>query len=705
MKFPRCLWRLIAILSCACADAGAQVNSWNGASGGWEELHWTLGIRPGTGQSIMLTNVGWKAVMIGPGTARNFPLTLTVNSVTVSSPANSFNTLLLNYAGTQNPLRVNALTVASNSSVVLLSSALIVNDPGSSTFSIGGTFNHGAYSSVTATQLDIGYIGPGVYNLTNGFLTTSMEYVGGGFPAVLNQENGLHSASILQINPGAEFYLRGGWFSGGLDVRGTVYQTNGTNSSPSLDLNGGKYILNGGMITGIVTVAGSTSTFTPTGLTQNGGIIKAPIAVNPTGNNGTYILNGGIHSGGITAGIWSGPGSRSGAILQTGGTHLGNVTLGGGVDFHFGNRGSYTMSNGVFIADAMVLNSFGTFSQWNGSNAISGAITITGAEFFPGGNFGPGRYELNGGILSAGSLYLNIGSYSQSGGTNRITGDVIMVQNSYNYFSLSGGLLCDRNTIIQPNNTSGFVQTGGTHIITNLLTLDGNTPWFVAYTLAGGQLTVSNIQINSTAQFKQTGGTVTQSGVLTLANGTVFAGPGAQQFGRLQLSVGYDTNSTFYLPTGACVLRFADSRALSWSNGAALIVENWEGSLSGGGAQRMIFGNSADALTGPQLSRIQFLDPAGLPAGNYPARILSTGEIVPDSSAASAARLSLRQETNGMQLSLQGEPGGTYRIEVSTNLLNWTAWTTQVNASGIMVVNDESWALHPRRFYRAVLLP
>src|SRR4029077_1689362 len=145
---------------------GQTSNSWTSpASGAWEDMHWSLGQLPAQGQSIYLTNAGWKAVAIGPATVKNFPQTLRPGSITISSPTNSYNVLLLNYAGFQTPLSVQELRINSNAALVAVSSDLQVN---SSVFSIGGTFDQGDYSIVSGIRLQLGDIGPGVYNFTNG---------------------------------------------------------------------------------------------------------------------------------------------------------------------------------------------------------------------------------------------------------------------------------------------------------------------------------------------------------------------------------------------------------------------------------------------------------------------------------------------------------------------------------------------------------
>ena len=90
-------------------------------------------------------------------------------------------------------------------------------------------------------------------------------------------------------------------------------------------------------------------------------------------------------------------------------------------------------------------------------------------------------------------------------------------------------------------------------------------------------------------------------------------------------------NSAIDLGVGstASLLSFADSSGATWTAGKTLTVEDWNGLLTGGGTEKLLFGSSNSALTGSQLGEIQFLNPAGLPAATYGATILSTGEIVP----------------------------------------------------------------------------
>lgn len=86
----------------------AQVNSWtNPASAHWEDPYWSLGILPGAGQSVVISNDTWKAIGIFPTTPVNYPETMLVSDLTLGATPGSLNMLLLNYSGTNSPLRIS----------------------------------------------------------------------------------------------------------------------------------------------------------------------------------------------------------------------------------------------------------------------------------------------------------------------------------------------------------------------------------------------------------------------------------------------------------------------------------------------------------------------------------------------------------------------------------------------------------------------
>src|SRR5207237_6008993 len=84
----------------ASSTAG-PVNSWiNPTSGNWDQAsNWSLGVLPGSSQSVIITNQGWKAVAINASTPSNFPASMTVTNLTVRGATNTENTLLLNSFG------------------------------------------------------------------------------------------------------------------------------------------------------------------------------------------------------------------------------------------------------------------------------------------------------------------------------------------------------------------------------------------------------------------------------------------------------------------------------------------------------------------------------------------------------------------------------------------------------------------------------
>jgi len=302
---------------------------------------------------------------------------------------------------------------------------------------------------------------------------------------------------------------------------------------------------------------------------------------------------------------------------------------------------------------------------------------------------------LAGGILITPSINLDIDCvYGQSGGTNHV--GKLLAGGWQSYCSLSGGWLL-AGSIQLSGNPSSFYQFGGTNEVSdNLLIAAGSS-----YSLLEGELNVPAIQLSG--GFHHASGALNMAGALTLTNGTWDEQTSGQQFGALQLA---GAISVLSLPMSGCALRFADSSSLSWSNGAALGVQNWSGSLYGGGEQQIIFGNNSAALTAPQLSQIQFQNPTGLAAGTYPARMLATGEIVPDTGAVLPMKMSApcAASDGWMQLSLGAEIGKSYDIEVSTDLVNWTRWTNEFNSNGTICIFDSATNC-PQKFYRAQAAP
>jgi hypothetical protein len=330
----------------------------------------------------------------------------------------------------------------------------------------------------------------------------------------------------------------------------------------------------------------------------------------------------------------------SGAVQQSGGTNFA-VSLNIGNGSRFGGFGSYVLSNGVVaVSSSTTIRALGTFEQWNGSHTIASNLVMRGSDLGSLGGIAPAVYTLRNGTLSATSLSMWIATFVQDAGPAQITGDIVtgppLASNGGQYtslYTLNGGFLSVSNVILigslQGGNfldNGGFDQTGGTNIISGDLRITGQAANFQGYTLSGGSLSVNNISISNGAAFHHSGGVINHSGVLTLAGGGWQARPGEQALGPMRLAGGDSSDiSSITFPDAASVLRLANSSGEAWSPTANLYIDNWHGSPSGGGETQLFFGSKAKGLTSQQLALIRF----SLPGGLYPARRLSTGEVVP----------------------------------------------------------------------------
>jgi len=313
--------------------------------------------------------------------------------------------------------------------------------------------------------------------------------------------------------------------------------------------------------------------------------------------------------------------------------------------------------------------------------------------------------------MSFSGLYMDTASFTQNGGTNLIDGQLTFANTTHNYYYLNSGLLSEISASLEPSWVGGFFQNGGIHVISRELSLSGNAlPLWQGYVLNGGELRVSNIVMNGSAIFTRTGGSVIQSGLLTLSGARINLGPMLQEFGHVLLTgEGNNTNSTLVFPTNSSTVIFADSSGQSWSPQTTLTIENWMGAYSGGGAQQLIFGTNADALTPEQLKQLRFHNPPGRPPDYYFAKILSNGEVIPDtlppSSPAQPMISVSTQPDKTVQITVTGQAGVDYGIENSSDLIGWTLWTHQAATSGAFSVVDTNSTNYLTRFYRAIVMP
>lgn len=664
--FSRPVFAAVGIIVFGFSNAHAQVNSWTKpTSGSWEELHWSLGVRPAFDHSIMFTNEGWKALAIGATTVANFPSTMQITRLTVLSPTNSYNTLLLNFAGVQTPLRVAENFYLGSSSVLLsLSSGLQVGNE----FRIDGTVNQSDFSEVAARTLYAGYTSnnPGVYNLSNGLLTVSNQmFVGYGAPATFTQHGGFNNSAQLRFRAGGQYFLRGG------DL------TTGNMSIGDLGL--GRFEQSGGQVTATnhIAIGGDGAADRPPPLPIGSGQYRLT-----SGTLRTPLLAVGLPRTRLTDG-------GDGLFDQSGGSVSADAIFVGAHRL----PGTYNLRAGELVTSNSAVTSGGEFFQSGGAHLVDGVLTVAGQEERAFERVYAG-YSLSNGLLRARSLNVDFARFWQAGGTNDIAGDLVLHRDgvAVSSYYLSGGRLNTYNTIVNPSYHGGLTQSGGIHTVIGRLDLPGPASPFtigpsvpVLYVLSGGQLIVDDIRVSTNAIFRHTGGTINQSGVLTLAGGNWESAAGNHQLGILVLGAA-PTNSSLTLSNSATTLRFTSSGLVAWASDARLIIQNWRGSTNGGGLHRIIFGAGPSGLNAQQLAKIRFRNPLGLPAGDYAARILSTGEIVP------VPRPPVSYTKNGNQLTLQWPAGWT--LQTATNI---SGPFSDVNASSPYTYSTASGA---QRYFR-----
>ncbi len=595
MRIPTCrstgIERALCFVALAMAfgwtSTSAQVNSWITTSGNWDQpSSWSLGVLPGSSQSVLITNSGWKAVAINPSTPVNFPDSMTVGSLTIRGAWDTENTLLLNFAGTTTPLHVlNDFNIETNGRSLMLYSGLRVDNM----LNLKGSFDQeGGQLIFTNSSTNTMQIEGGRFNLTNGVVTGKNMYLAND--GYVNQASGLVSLDGLILGWKSSFpntnistyILQSGWlivnvFEGvGQNQFGTFIQNGGTNSASDLFVDYGNYLKNGGSL-----FAGDVRLIAP-----------------------SPQLN-----------------SFAGAIL----THAGgsaiitnDLRLEGQGNRHAPQAATFNMFGGSLSVRRILMEEAGMFFQTNGTVNVAN-------ELFVGDN---------GGNLSS--------TYHLSGG-NLFTSDATISSSS--------------------SEPSYITQSGGTHIVTNNLWINGTA----IYLFQGGTVIASNIVLSGNIglppQFFIVGAppfAVTNE-TISLTGGAVVIQDSAQQFGRLTIK----SDSGINLAGDTAILRFADSHTSIWQGDLPgpprLMVYNWRGSPNGGGTVQLGFGNNSSALTTSQLAQIQFVNPAGFPPGTNSARILSTGEVVP----MLVPTLSLQNNGTNLMLSWSGN----FILQSATNVV------------------------------------
>ncbi len=156
-----------------------------------------------------------------------------------------------------------------------------------------------------------------------------------------------------------------------------------------------------------------------------------------------------------------------------------------------------------------------------------------------------------------------------------------------------------------------------------------------------------------------------------------------EQLGRLVL----ESNATIDLAGSASRLSFANSSGEVWAGGAMLVISDWNGDPSGGGAEQLKFGTDQSGLTPTQLSQIRF----DIGTNVYAAKILNSGEVVP--ARLVVVRPSIAFSRQGNNLVLNWPPG--WVLQSATNVLGPYADVPQATSPSTIDTT-----LEPQQFFR-----
>ena len=452
--------------------------------------------------------------------------------------------------------------------------------------------------------------------------TLLLNYAGTATPLrVLNGLNIGSNGTVLMLYSGLNF-------SNTLNLNGVLDQEGGeltfTNSlSTIMQIEGGQFTLTNGVVNGAnMYLGGADAGFA----NQESGLVSLNwlgLGTKPTvpgsPGNGTYLLQSGWL---IVSSVELVGENGFGTLTQNDGTN--SVNLISIADGTYVKNGGGLFAGDVDVSNAANLTHAG------------GAATVTNLVRLNGQQFGGTKFNMLGGSLSTPRIELvSSGEFTQSNGTVNVASELFNQTGrgpSSSYYLSGGNLFSARTTI--SSYSARFLQSGGTHIVTNQLWINGTS---ALYQMSGGTLNARDIMFTGNLpnppQFWIQNAppfTITNQNI-SLMGGAIVIENSAQQFGHLTVP----SDCLVNLSGDSAILRFADSHTNNWGSELQgvvpkLLVYNWNGSTNGAGTDQLVFGSNSSALTASQLAQIRFVNPAGFPSGSYQSRILSTGEVVPD---------------------------------------------------------------------------
>lgn len=328
--------------------------------------------------------------------------------------------------------------------------------------------------------------------------------------------------------------------------------------------------------------ANENVTVTPNGTLSTGdGTIRTPATVTVASGKLFDLGSQGISATSATGFIKNG----DGILALNGSGYSGGFTLNAGT---LVVGGVNALGTGLFTINGGILAAKGNIDLSNKPSGI-----VINADFTLGSSSLPAVSSVNLTFNAATSLGTNFNRTITLGGTGTYT---------------LGGIISGLNSGLNLNAlTTGVLLLAGTNTYSGTTTV-------TAGTLRLG--TADAIPVGTGGGVIFNGGTVSTGSTTGFSEGAA----NSADMGTLTLSA----NSAIALGTGDHSLFFANSSAVTWTEGTTLTISGWSGTAGSGGTAGKIFvGSDATGLAADQLAKINF---SGYASG---AQILSTGEVVP----------------------------------------------------------------------------
>jgi hypothetical protein len=529
------------------------------------------------------------------------------------------------------------------------------------------------------------------YSLNRGKLSTSNSFVFDSAKGSIAQSGGEHAVGNLLEIAGSSSNLMAGYtlFAGDLtahtirvSTNATFMQWGGAVNATVMNIAQGEFNLTSGDLAaaGVSVGDGRHGAFVQRGgrlYASNGVVLGLPDHRYHIDGHGEFTLENGVLTATRiqigTLGRDPIDSGSTGSFVQSGGSNIvGALNVAHEWSANY-DPNTYQLSGGVLATTNTAVNPGADFYQSAGMHVVDGSLTVRGT-LNRYSTVGSGYYLTNGTLRSRSLMVGPVAGFLHYDGTNEVDGELVVGGDLFlggSGYHFAGGLLRTGNAIVEGSLYNDITQTGGVHNVTGTLTLQrpityysGQSPVAVRYALDAGQLNVRDIRVSTNAVFRHGNGVLSHTGTLTLEGGTWQAAAGEQQLGALRLAAP-NIESSLLLTNSPTALRLGRSAALPWDVAATLIIKNWMGSTNGNGFHRIIFGADETALTSQQLAQIRFRNPAGLPAGEYSATILNTGEIVPLQPTGRNPSIAFSQNPGQLQLTWPID----YTLQSSTNVL------------------------------------